>query len=144
MTIRELLAQKGSKVFTADSNSGVIDAVKLMTDNKVGCVLVVDKKGLPIGIFTERDVLRMVATDIDSILNQKLTDVMTTDLIIVTPDEEIEVVQNIMTDKHLRHLPILEEGKIAGMVSIGDIVKVNLKHREFEIHHMRDYIMGKI
>lgn len=144
MTIRELLAQKGSKVFTADSNSGVIDAVKLMTDNKIGCVLVVNKEGLPAGIFTERDVLRMVAANLNGIANQKLSDVMTKDLIIATPDEDIEVVQNIMTNKHLRHLPVLEGNKIAGMVSIGDIVKVSLKHREFEVHHMRDYIMGKI
>jgi len=144
MTIKELLAQKGSEVFTADSNSGVIDAVKLMTENKVGCVLVVDEKGSPTGIFTERDVLRMVAADINGILSQKLADVMTTDLIVVTPDEDIEVAQNIMTDKHLRHLPIMEDKKIVGMVSIGDIVKVSLKHCKFEVHHMRDYIMGKI
>jgi len=144
MIIKELLAKKGSDVLTSDGNVTVLEAAKLMNGKRVGSVVVVDENTIPVGILTERDVLKLVAEDITQISNLKLSEVMTTDLIIATPEDDTEAVQNIMTEKHLRHLPVMDDRKIVGLISIGDIVKVTLTHCKFEVHHMRDYIMGKI
>ncbi|MCF7811128.1 CBS domain-containing protein [bacterium] len=143
MTIKELLKRKGSKVITAGENITVHEAVKIMVANLVGSVIVVDDHDHPVGIFTERDVLRQVDKDCKTLNTEILKNVMTTDLIICTSDEDTDVALEIITEKRLRHLPVMEGERIIGLVSIGDIVKTTLKDTKFEIHHMRDYIMGK-
>jgi CBS domain-containing protein len=143
MTIKDLLQRKGSKVITARENTTVHEAVKIMVDNLVGSVIVVDDHDHPVGIFTERDVLRQVAKDYKTLNTEPLKNVMTTDLIICTSDEDTDEALKIITEKRLRHLPIMEDKRIIGLVSIGDIVKATLKDTKFEVHYMRDYIMGK-
>ncbi len=143
MTIRELLNRKGSKVITMLQDSSVLDAVRTMVEVNVGSVVVVDDKDYPVGIFTERDVMKRFVDNCEGIRSQRLGDTMTADLIICTPERNIEEVMNIMTEKRLRHLPILEDQRVVGMVSIGDIVKANLKKTRFEIQYLQDYISGK-
>lgn len=143
MTVRELLERKGSKVIMMQQNSTVREAVQTMVDGKVGSVVIIDAQGQPVGIFTERDLLNHFNEGREGIREKQVSALMTSDLIISTPDKDIEEVMNIMTEKHLRHLPILDDNRVVGMVSIGDIVKANLKRTRFEIQYLRDYISGR-
>jgi len=143
MLVKELLESKGSKVITAAEDSTVHQAVATMVENKVGSALVIDDEGNPVGIVTERDILRQVADNYSLIKEMVIRDVMSKDLIIATPDEDVNAVCQIMTDKRLRHIPVIDKGELIGIISIGDVVKASLKDSQFEIHYMRDYIMGK-
>ncbi|MDP8228637.1 MAG: CBS domain-containing protein [Candidatus Electryoneaceae bacterium] len=143
MTVRELLRRKGSKTVSVRGDCTVYQAVKNMADNRVGSVIVVDDQNHPIGIFTERDVLNLVSECFDCIKDTTVAGVMTQELIIVVPDDDIESLLCIMTDKRVRHMPVMDEGELVGMISIGDIVKESLEDSKFEIRYMRDYIMGK-
>ncbi len=143
MTVRDLLRQKGSKVITAQPDDTVLDAVNTMVANKVGAVLVVDKDNKAVGMFTERDLMRVVAKCQNKTCETKVRDAMTADLIICYMDDKLEAVEAVMTEERVRHMPAMDEGNLAGMVSIGDIVKATLSNISVEAHHLRDYIMGK-
>jgi len=143
MTIRELLRRKGSNVITTQEDSTVYNAIQMMVKNHVGSVVVLNEEAKPAGIFTERDVLRFIADDCDGAKEKKLKDVMTTDLIIAAPDDDTEAILKIITEKRLRHLPVVDSNRIVGLISIGDIVKAKLTDSRFEIRYLRDYIMGK-
>ena len=143
MLVKELLDSKGSKVIKAAEDSSVLQAAVTMVENKVGSVLVIDDENKPGGILTERDILRQVADNFNALKETVIRDVMSKDLIIATPDEDVDAVCQIMTDKRLRHIPVIDKGELIGIISIGDVVKASLKDSQFEIHYMREYIMGK-
>ncbi|MBC8466042.1 CBS domain-containing protein [bacterium] len=142
MKISELLKKKGNNVLTTDADLSLRNTIKIMIEARVGSVLVVNEQKQPIGIYTERDFLKQ-AIECKNLDEIKVGDVMTTDLIIVTPDEDIDRALSTMTGKRLRHLPVIENKELIGIISIGDIVKAKLKDSQFEAKHMRDYIMGK-
>ncbi|EIJ42194.1 putative signal-transduction protein containing cAMP-binding and CBS domains [Beggiatoa alba B18LD] len=141
MTLKRILDQKGMcEVVSIVETATMLAATKKMCEHYVGAVLIVSNAGLPIGIVTERDVLRFCATrstELDTVL---VTDVMTKDLIIGTFDTPIDEALTIMTEKKFRHIPIVDSGKIVGMVSLGDLVKIKLKETSVEAKHLRDYI----
>lgn len=144
MTIKDILRSKGSRVITGTASATIFQAVNKMVENRVGALVIVDEDNSPVGIFTERDVLRQVDSQCDKLTTILVGDVMTKDLIIGIPDDDVDAILEIMTKHRMRHLPVLDEGKLVGIVSIGDIAKVKLTHTAFEVRHMRDYIMGKI
>jgi CBS domain-containing protein len=143
MTIQEILRSKGSRVITTVETTTILAAVKAMVASRVGALLVTDGSGKPVGIFTERDVLRQVAEHIVNVETTLVGQVMNRDVIIGLPDDDVEKVLGIMTEKRVRHIPVMDGGKLVGMISIGDIVKARLSHTDFEAHHLRDYIMGR-
>ncbi len=142
--IKDVLKRKPlDGVITIESGKSVREAAKVMTENKVGSVLVVKGKEIK-GIFTERDVMcKVVAKGLDPD-KTKVDEVMTKDLLVCSPDDTIEEVSRMITSAKKRHIPVLEKGKLIGLVTSGDIMVTVLEDRKIEIEHLHNYIQGNI
>ena len=141
MKIKDIVKAKGSTVFSIHPDKTVKDAIDMLLEFTIGSLLVVDD-ARPVGIFTERDILRICANEAPRLQEIRIGDVMSTNLIIGQLEDDIESVLRVMTEKHIRHLPILAEGYVAGMVSIGDLVKSQHDEHAVTIHYLKDYITG--
>ena len=139
--IRDILRRKGEDVYSVGPLATVIDAVHMMNDHHVGSVLVCEG-GDPVGVFSERDVLvRVVAAQRDP--KQTLVrDVMTTRLHTATPDDTLLDVMRLMTERRCRHVPVMEGGRLLGMVSIGDLTKETQRNLHQEVRELSSYIGG--
>lgn len=144
MKIKDILARKGGKVVTLTGDCNILEAAQEMVRHNIGAILVVDESNQPAGIFTERDFTRMVALEGCDSKNTPLAEAMTKELLIGLPEDDVEKALSLMTEKRFRHLPIMDGGKLVGIVSQGDIVKEHSKHHQFEAHYLRDYVTGKI
>jgi len=140
-TVRELLREKGSQVYIIAPQTTVYEALELMAAKNIGSLVVVEH-GNVTGMFTERDYARKVILKGRSSKTTTVGELMTTDVLYVSPDDTIENCMALMTDKRLRHLPVMENDKLAGVVSIGDIVRVIISDREFTIRELERYITG--
>lgn len=140
MTVSEILQRKGREVLTVDAGDTVTDAVARMCELGVGSAVIIDEDGMPRGIVTERDVLRQFARHGGALGGLRVEDVMTTGIRTTTPDAPLESVLQDMTQHRFRHLPVVENGRLAGIVSIGDVVKFRLQETESEAESLRRYI----
>ena len=140
MKLGDILSGKGGDTVSTPRSISVNDAVKLMAENRVGSVMVVDTQGRPEGIFTERDVLNLMAKHGERTGALEVGEVMTTELITAGPDSRLDETLAVMTSNRCRHMPVLSDGKVVGVVSIGDLVKVKLEQTEFEVESLREYI----
>jgi CBS domain-containing protein len=142
MKIRQVLEGRSrTDVITIQENESMRTAVKLLVEQNIGALVVVSGER-PVGIVTERDVLRQVARTGAGFLDRKVAEVMTRDIVIGTPEHDVEAAAYTMTEKRFRHLPIMHEGKLAGIVSMGDVVRAQCSLAETEAHYLRDYIAG--
>jgi CBS domain-containing protein len=141
MTVRDILKKKGSVVWSVAPDTTVFDTLNLLADKDIGAVVVVDG-GRPVGIFTERDYARQVILKGKASKDTPVREVMTTRVVFVLPERGIEECMAIMTDKRVRHLPVLEEGKLVGLISIGDAVKAVISEKELMIAQLESYITG--
>ena len=142
MKVKDILGHKPANVITISATQSLLDASKLLTEHNIGALIVVDKKDAPVGILSERDIVRKIASQGASALDMLIEDAMTRDIIIGFPGEELSDVSTTMTNKRIRHLPIMDNQALVGMISIGDIVKSQLDHAENEAHTLRQYITG--
>jgi CBS domain-containing protein len=142
MKIRNVLDQKGYDVVTVPPSFTVQDAMRLLVEHNIGSVVVTEDRKVR-GILTERDILRLAAQDAASMVNRKVEEVMTRDLVVGLMDDTVEYVMEIMTKNRIRHLPIMEDGWMQGILSIGDVVNALRNKVETENRYMRDYIQGK-
>lgn len=143
MTVRTILEAKGStEVHTIGPERTVEEAVRRLVDHNVGSLVVVDAEGAPIGIVTERDILRLASRGADRLAVTRIEEVMTSDLIVGQIDDTVDYCMGIMTQNRIRHLPIVGSAGLAGMVSIGDVVKVQLEETAYENRHLKRYIEG--
>ncbi|GAC1363512.1 MAG: CBS domain-containing protein [Herpetosiphon sp.] len=126
MKLRTILATKTTKVLTIRPHQTVKEAIQILVEKNIGALVVVDDQGQPIGIISERDVIHEAARN-DSVLNQTIEHVMTKKLITGSPHDDIHSVGQTMTDRRIRHVPIVEDGRLLGIVSIGDVVKTQLE-----------------
>jgi CBS domain-containing protein len=140
-TVRHLLQQKGSTVWSIAPQASVYDALQLMADKNIGALLVMDKNKV-VGMFTERDYARKVVLQGRSSKTTTVGELETTHVLYVNPDDSIENCMALMTEKRLRHLPVMENEELVGLVSIGDIVKAVISEREFTIRELERYITG--
>ena len=140
-TVRHLLQEKGNQIWSIAPTATVYDALQLMAGKNIGALLVLDR-GNVMGIFTERDYARKVVLQGRSSKTTTVSELMTRDVLYVNPDDSIENCMAIMTDKRLRHLLVMENGKLVGIVSIGDVVKAIISDREFTIRELERYITG--
>lgn len=140
-TVRDLLETKGHNVYYVHPDDMVLDALKLMENRDVGAVLVRDDHGL-VGIFTERHYARNVFLKGKSSPKTPVRDVMTDEVICVGPDQTIEACMALMTEKRVRHFPVLEGKDVIGVISIGDIVKSIIADQKFTIEQLEHYIRG--
>jgi len=142
-TVRQILEQKGTGVHSVEPSISVFEALSIMAKHDIGAVLVIENNRLA-GIFTERDYARKIALKGLSSKDVKVGDLMTANLCTVTPSQTVDDVMNIMTQNRFRHLPVVDHGKIAGIVTIGDVVKSIIVQQEETISHLSNYIAGDI
>ncbi|HEY60527.1 MAG TPA: CBS domain-containing protein [Anaerolineae bacterium] len=141
MTVRDILKGKGSIVYSIPPSATVLDALQAMADHNIGAILVM-QAGKVLGIFSERDHARRVVLQNKS-ESTKITEVMTEDIYFVSPQNTAEECMAQMTDKHIRHLPVVEDDKVVGVISIGDLVKAQISHQQDLIRNLENYIMGR-
>ena len=139
--ISEILEHKGGMVLSVDRNESVFDAISLMAEVNIGAVLV-QEDDLILGIFTERDYLQRIALKSLSSKETRVGDVMTKPVISADPSDSIQQCMETMTTCHCRHLPVVEGGKLLGIVSIGDLVKRMLDEKQMEVEKLSQYITG--
>lgn len=140
MKLKDVLAVKGSRLVTVPAKSSVADAIRTMHAEKVGAVLVPDAEGCQVGIFTERDVVRLYAggdRDFDALAVEAR---MTCSIVVGVLSMSVDEALALMTERRFRHLPVAEDGKLLGLVSIGDLVKVKLDETAQEAQALRAYI----
>ena len=140
-TVRHILQEKGSAVWTVPPDASVRDAIIMMNENNIGLVLIVKADEL-VGIVSERDIARKIILRDKSSVTTPVKDIMTTDITTVTPDQSIDACMTLMTGKHIRHLPVMDGKKLAGLVSIGDVVKATILEKEQLIKELQNYISG--
>jgi CBS domain-containing protein len=122
MTIAALLAGKGPKVVTCQPHHTIRDALGLLAKHNIGAVIVVEGNGRPVGIVSERDIVRRLTRN-ERLFGESVQSIMTRDLVIGIPQDDLMAVSNTMTERRIRHLPVMDGGTLVGMVSIGDVVK---------------------
>jgi CBS domain-containing protein len=142
MKVKDILAHKSAKVISIPPQHTLHAASQLLAEHNIGALLVVDDAGMPVGILSERDIVRTLATHGAAALDFAVERVMTKDLIIALPDDKLASLSTTMTEKHIRHLPVMHEQHVLGMVSIGDVVKAQLDHVEGEARILQQYIQG--
>ena len=141
MTIAAILQGKGHEVIQLNPDVSLRDAVNLLVERRIGCAPVVDG-GEVVGILSERDVIRAVNSGESDILSTPVSSVMTSPAVTITPEVAVMTALSLMTRRRIRHLPVMEGGKMAGFVSIGDLVKYRIDKIESEAAAMRDYIQN--
>lgn len=140
--VSQILKSKGDQVFTIEPQATVFDALKLMAEKEIGALLVMKNEKV-VGIFSERDYARKVILEGRSSKDTLVEKIMTSHVISVDPATSVEVCMGLMTDRHIRHLPVIENEKLVGVVSIGDVVKAMVAEQQYLISHLENYIVGK-
>jgi len=133
-TVKDILASKGREVIGVDQDATLIAALEVMAEKNVGSVLVLDAKGAIQGLFSERDFVRKIIIKGRSMETTKVKEIMTSHVLYVETDTTLSDCMNLMTEKRVRHLPVLEGGRPIGIVSIGDVVKAVLRQQELVIN----------
>lgn len=139
-TVKDILQIKGHVVYTVNPESSVYEALETLEAKNLGSLVVLEECGKLDGIFTERDYARKVILKGRSSKETRVMDIMTESPVFVTPDTKIDYCMQLMTDKHIRHLPVLEDGELIGLISIGDLVKHVIDQKDFIIQNLEQYI----
>lgn len=141
--VRDVLQKKGALVSSAYADQTVLDAAKLMNDRRIGC-LVVTRGETVVGIFSERDILTRVVADQRDPGKTTVGEVMTAPCVVVSPQDELEQCQAIMSEKRIRHLPVVDDGRLVGIISSGDIMANQKVALEAAVQYLHEYIYGDI
>jgi len=142
MHIAAVLKRKGSTIITAYPEDRVDEVARKLAQHRIGAVLVMKGDGVPAGILSERDIVRAVAADGAAALERPVADLMTRELVTGRPSDTVSQIMVVMTERRIRHLPIVEEDRLVGLVSIGDVVKARLDDAELEVESLRGYVAG--
>ena len=142
MKVQDILQKKSSQVFTLQSHQTLLEASQMLTTHNIGSLLVVNEKNHLIGIISERDIVRQLAQHGEEVGTVTVGEVMTTDVLIAVPDDDVTYLSNTMTNNRIRHIPVLQDGELVGIVSIGDVVKAQLDLYEGEARYLQNYITG--
>lgn len=140
-TISQILQVKGSDVWSVTPDTTVYDALKLMADKNLGAVVVLEGEVL-VGIFSERDYARKVILKGKASRETLVKEIMSADVITLRPEQSIEECMALMTHKRIRHLPVIDNNKLIGVISIGDVVKAIISDQEYTIKQLENYITG--
>jgi len=143
-TVSKILASKGGQIWSVTPSTRLYEALKLMADKNIGALLVFedDKDNKIVGIITERDYARKVILEGKNSMIVPISEIMTKRVLCINPGTTLDECMALMTDKHLRHLPVLEEEKLVGIISIGDVVKELISEQKFVIDQLENYIRG--
>ena len=138
-TVQQLLESKRHSVVSVSPGATVLEALKVMAEKEIGAVVVLDDEHL-VGIFSERDYARKVVLQGKASKDTPVREIMTEKVVCVRPEQTVDDCMSLMTDKRIRHLPVLEHKKVIGVISIGDVVKEMLSEKEFVIKQLESYI----
>ena len=139
--VRQILKEKGHQFWSVGPDTLVIDALKLMAEKEIGALLVLDGSKL-VGIMSERDYARKVALKGKSSVDTPVREIMTSKVFFIRPQQTVDECMALMTDKHIRHLPVMDGDKVVGVISIGDLVKATIDEKDFMIKQLENYITG--
>jgi CBS domain-containing protein len=142
MQVKDILSRKGSKIWNVTIDQTVREALEILVTNKIGALLVYDDQEKIVGVISERDIMRECFHHPDSFIEKPVHKVMTKKVIVGTPENKVDYIMGIMTKNRVRHVPILGNGKLQGMVSIGDVVKAVLTDSEYENQYLKEYMFG--
>ena len=142
MTIASILATKGNKVVTIRPEQSIRDALRVLAEHNIGALVAVDPGLRPVGILSERDVVRAAVRD-ESVFGLTVSQLMTRDVIVGVPGDDLTAVGHTMIQRRIRHLPVVEGGKLIGMVSIGDVVKAQRDHFQGEVDTLQTIVMER-
>ena len=138
--VKHLLDAKGRNVISIAPDASVFDAIKVMADESIGSLVVMDENGKLAGIVTERDYARKVIVMGRSSKDTQVAEIMTTDVLTAASDHTVNACMEIMTERKIRHLPVVEDGRVIAMISIGDLVQAIIADQKEEIEHLEHYI----
>lgn len=141
MKVRDILNQKGNDTYSIESYKTVFEAIKKMSDYKIGALLVIDDGNL-LGIISERDYRDKVILMGRQSKSTPVKDIMSDQVVCVSSDDNVQICMKLMTLRRIRHLPVMDENNLNGMISIGDVVKAVIDEQQVEIDSLRDYIRG--
>ena len=141
MNIQSILARKGTDVVTAQPQQSVREALAILVDKNIGAVIVVNDIGQPIGILSERDIIRAAASN-EAVFSLPINALMSKELVTGVPDDDLEAVAHTMTEKRIRHVPVVEQGRLVGIVSIGDVVKAQRDQYQGELYTLETMMLG--
>ena len=141
MHVQAIIGNKGSQIVSIGSQATILEACRLLAEHRIGAVLILDGERVA-GVFSERDVVRALAQHGESALQIPLTEVMSRNVLTCKPEDSIDDVMAVMTARRVRHLPVLADGKLAGIVSIGDVVKHRLDEAALEVDSLREYVLA--
>lgn len=142
MIVKELLKTKKRDVITAKPSMTILKAMDLLISNQISCLPVVGDSGELEGIVSDRDIFRAVHKDNKGFTKLKVGDLMTKEVVIGVPDDDIQYIGGVMTQNRIRHIPIVEENALVGLISVGDVVKAHIDSIEVENRYLRTYITG--
>ncbi len=140
MHVSTILAEKGGTVFTAHATQTLHDAAAILRDRSIGAVVVTDATSTPVGILSERDIVRALANHGSSVMDRPIRDFMTEDVVFCALTDTIDDVMEVMTAARFRHLPVVTEGRLEGIISIGDAVRAKIAEIEAETEALKSYI----
>lgn len=140
MTVASILKQKPDRLISVKETDSLLDVAGILTRENIGAVPVLDTRGEMIGIVSERDIVRQVAREGAGVLTRSIQSIMTTTVQCCAPEDSVESTMAVMTKRRFRHLPVRSNGRIIGMISIGDVVKRRVEDAEREAESLRDYI----
>lgn len=143
MKVKDILAEKGTRVIKVQETLLLVDVVSMFITNRVGSLVVVNDYDEVIGIVAPNDVIKAIHNHPEYITTVTVSEIMIRDIIVVTPEDDIDGLMTIMTENRIRHLPVIDKGGLVGLVSIGDVVKAKMTVHDVEIQHLNDYIEGK-
>ena len=141
-SVQWMLQAKGEQVWSTTPEATVFEALEIMADKDIGVLLVMENERL-VGIFSERDYARKVILKGKSSSTMLVREIMTSEVFTVRLDQTIEQCMKLMTDRHIRHLPVVEKGKVLGLISIGDVVKTIISDQRTTIRQLEEYITGR-
>lgn len=139
--VSSILQVKGHDVYSVKKDTPIIEVLDLMAQKGIGAVLVLEDEHIA-GIFSERDFARKVAQSRTLSLDIPVSELMTKDVFVVSPDETIDECMALMSRTHIRHLPVIEDEKLVGLISIGDVVRISIEDKDLQIQSMEKYIFG--
>lgn len=142
ITINQILQAKGSEVWSVSQDATLAEALQLMAEKEIGAVLVMDLDRV-VGIFSERDFARHAVVGEGCTLQDTVSTMMTTEVYVISPDQTTEECMALMTRQHFRHLPVMDHGRLVGMITIGDIVKWMIEEKDVAIRGLENYILGR-
>ena len=140
MNVATILSEKGTDIVSANPDDSLLDIAKTLRKHRIGCVVLMDGKGAIAGIVSERDIVRAIADAGSEVLSTPVSRCMTKKVVTCSKSETIDAIMAAMTDGRFRHMPVVEDGALIGVISIGDVVRLRIAEAELEAAAMRDYI----